>query len=190
MIRRHSSKFKQGSFNNFCGVYSILNAFDHLLGDAFTSKIAKRLYTDLLRFIEAEFGSFATLKGGLEPAEMRTLTKFAARAVCVEQPRRAISVDRFRPQDEITDVGGLLELMDAELTNETIAIVGFEGRMNHWAVATGVEDRALQVLDSDVRRKMNREEIKVGNNGNNRQRRKGDGLFFMPKQTILISVTE
>lgn len=186
MIKKHKATFTQGSFSNLCGVYAIVNAVS-ILRDGKRSdenaKIpdAKDLYFDLLRYVEAEFGTFDTLKDGLTAKEMRQLSRYVAK---ISKTKIRVSFPREK-FDNIADWFG------ERLRENQVAIVGFEGSEQHWSVAYAVKDGALQLADSDVGRARGRECVSIGTSKNKSKRRSKkpcEELFIMPKQTILLEL--
>ncbi len=215
-LKRYGAKYKQGSFSNFCGLYAIINAYRELLGKDFEKEeIAKAIFKEMLRYVEAEFGAYATLKKGTTFKQLQSLSKVARRRIDSMQLRSRIDKPerlhfdkperlRFGKNVKLEDV---LSKLRTKLCTECVALVGFEGSEDHWVVATEFvpdpeteadflivrDSNSAIVRDSNSATKGNPEEFQIGTKKelkDAREEKRADRpLFIMPKQIILLRVT-
>ena len=194
-LRRRAAKYKQGSFDKFCGLYAIINAYEKLLGKDLGKEKIARIFKEMLRYVEAEFDAYETLKEGTTFKQLHSLSKVARRRIDSMQLRSRIDKPerlRFGKNVKLEDV---VSKLAENLGAKCVALVGFEGSEDHWVVATEFvsETGCLIVLDSCPHRNRKPEEFQIGTKKElkdaRKQKRADRPLFIMPKQIILLRVT-
>jgi len=140
----------QGSLDNLCGIYSIINAVNALRGPL-NNYQSRQLFKLILRCIYSSRGSKVSMGYGLT---LNDVARVINTVVCTNY-----AIRRYKPFHGRTGIN-LNEYWDTlkaelELPN-TIAFIGISGHFNHWTIVKRVTDHNLILADSIGIRYLNR----------------------------------
>ncbi|NVJ90408.1 MAG: hypothetical protein HWE34_02060 [Methylocystaceae bacterium] len=154
--------FQQGQFDSLCGLYSITNAVSvvakpHRFTQAKSQALLHHLFADL----NSRSKLLSVLQEGAYPHEISKLLS-VTQGWLFEQHN--IKLNRFKPFHKKKDVS-LPDIFDTVLTHiaqtNGVAIIGFEGRIDHWTVVEGMTEKRLMLRDSDGRRHIERKHCRL-----------------------------
>ena len=155
--------YRQGAFDGFCGVYSVINAMKLIAknGDGFGEEFCELLFNALIRHATLKMGVRRLTRSGTSHRLMRSFLRGSCDYVsrnrklkpCVKRPLLAqgrLSIDR------------VINLMRLELAIQPCSfIVEIGGVHSHWTVIRGINNAQVQLFDSDGLKVLNISELRM-----------------------------
>ena len=155
--------YRQGAFDGFCGVYSVINAMRLIAknADGFGEEFCELLFNALIRHATLKIGVKRLIRSGTPHRLMRSFLRGSCDYVsrnrrlkpCVKRPllrRGRLSIDR------------VIDLMRLELAIQPCTfIVEIGGVHSHWTVMRGISKAQVQLFDSDGLKVLNISELRM-----------------------------
>jgi hypothetical protein len=155
--------FRQGAFDGFCGVYSVINAMRLLAknGDGFGEEFCELLFNALIRHATLKIGVKRLIRNGTPHRLMRSFLRGSCDYVsrnrklkpCVKRPllrRGRLSIDR------------VIDIMRLELAIQPCSfIVEIGGVHSHWTVLRSISKAQVHLFDSDGLKVLNISELRM-----------------------------
>ena len=155
--------YRQGAFDGFCGVYSVINAMKLIAknGDGFGEEFCELLFNALIRHATLKIGVKRLIRSGTPHRLMRSFLRGSCAYVsrnrklkpCVKRPllgQGRLSIDR------------VINLMRLELAIQPCSfIVEIGGVHSHWTVIRDISKAQVQLFDSDGLKVLNISELRM-----------------------------
>ncbi|HUQ35572.1 MAG TPA: hypothetical protein VM144_04260 [Aestuariivirga sp.] len=155
--------YRQGAFDGFCGVYSVINAMKLIAknGDGFGEEFCELLFNALIRHATLKIGARRLIRSGTPHRLMRSFLRGSCDYVsrnrklkpCVKRPllrERRLSID------------SVIDIMRQEFAAQRCAfIVEIGGVHSHWTVIRGISKAQVQLFDSDGLKVLNISELRM-----------------------------
>lgn len=155
--------YRQGAFDGFCGVYSIINAM-RLLGttsDGLGEEFCDRIFDALMRHAALRIGVRRLAKHGTPQWLMRSLVKGTCAFVGNRRKLKAVLgrplLDKGRLS--LTEVLDILRRLLA--TQRCSFIVEIGGLHSHWTVIREISAAQVHLFDSDGLKVLNISEMRM-----------------------------
>jgi len=139
----------QGSLDNFCGIYSIVNAINHLCGPL-NNYHARTLFQRILICINSRENNVSIGQG----LTLNDVARVMNEVVCSEY-----SIRRYKPfhgQGKVSFNDYWSTLQEELALPNTIAFIGISGLFTHWTIVKKVTEHNLILNDSIGIRYLNR----------------------------------
>jgi len=159
------STYFQGSLDNFCGIYSIVNAVNSLLPEPLNHYQARELFKLILTCIHSRENK-VSMGNGLS---LNDVARVINTVVCTNYPIR-----RYKPFHGQGAIGfnEYWSTLQAELElPNTIAFIGISGHFTHWTIVKKVTEHNLILNDSIGIRYLNRKQCIMGSHRARRRKR-------------------
>ena len=156
--------YYQGSLDNFCGIYSIINAVNTLSGPL-NNYQSRQLFKRILICINSRENKVSTGQG----LTINDVARVINEVVCSEY-----SIRRYKPFHGQGAVGfnEYWNTLQAELElPNTIAFIGISGHFTHWTIVKKVTEHNLILNDSIGIRYLNRKQCIMGSHRARRRKR-------------------
>ena len=141
--------YRQGQLDDFCGLYSIVNAMRYL-GLLYSNKHGYKLMMQLCELLETDCNLQERLNEGTDSSEITRLF----REVIEPQYR----VKRLKPFHRITlktTMADYVAKLDAFLRSKNgVVFVGVAGYHDHWSLISRVTAKSFIFYDSDGLRQL------------------------------------
>jgi len=158
------STYFQGSLDNFCGIYSIVNAVNSLCGPL-NNYHARQLFKRILICINSRENKVSTGQG----LTINDIARVINTVVCTNYPIR-----RYKPfhgQGAIS-LNEYWNTLQAELAlPNTIAFIGISGHFTHWTIVKKVTEYNFILNDSIGIRYLNRKQCIMASHRARRRKR-------------------
>lgn len=169
--------FYQGSLDNFCGIYSIINAVNTLSGPL-NNYQSRQLFKLILTCIYSRQNK-VSMGCGLS---LNDVARVINTVVCTNY-----SIRRYKPfhgqgDVRLDDYWGTLK-SELELPN-TIAFIGISGHFNHWTIVKKVTEHNLILADSIGMRYLNRKQCIMANHRARRRKQ----YWLIPHKTYILKL--
>jgi len=167
----------QGSLDNFCGIYSIINAVNSLIPEPLTHGQARQLFKLILTCINSR-GNKVSIEQGLT---LNDAARVINTVVCANYPIR-----RYKPfhGQRVVSVDEYWSTLQAELERpNSLAFIGISGHFSHWTIVKKVTDHNLILADSIGIRHLNRKQCIMANHRSHRSRR----YWLHPHKTYILN---
>lgn len=140
--------FQQGSLDALCGVYAVINAF-RLLCPEIDRRIARILFEALIEAVsEAGLDMPDVVVRGMDHDAIGVLTEaarhYVRREVGIRIAVHALKIMQKRPR-----LAHVWSALQSEFDGGRVAIIGLEGRHQHWTVGHRITGAAIALSDSD-----------------------------------------
>jgi len=171
------SPYFQGSLDNFCGIYSIINAINILCGPL-NNYQARQLFKRILICINSRENNVAIGQG----LTINDVARVINEVVCSEY-----AIRRYKPFHGQGDVrfNDYWHTLQAELElPNTIAFIGISGRFAHWSIVQRVTDHNLILNDSINIRYLNRKQCIMASHRARERRR----YWLYPHKTYILKL--
>lgn len=175
---------RQGDLDGLCGIYSIVNAINHLFLIRPAVGFSEHMFETVARAIPSRFYPDMLWDG----MDVDLLTRIAKRAASSVKERIDFDIDvstpfsrrRFKSRDDYLDA---LELELAKGFSVFIVFVDWpkrQGGGSHWTVLKDVRRDHLALFDSGGQRKLALARLGLG---------EGPGTRLHPKRTVMLTLT-
>ena len=173
--RQHSRRpYRQGDLDGLCGVYSVINALRALCPEL-TRKHCASLFKLLVGCLKGR--SKAPLDVVSSGMSRHTLLHLLNVAIAFVWRRFGVAVKARRLPKPVRTTHRLVRLwrtLSNLLSPNRVVIIGVEGRISHWTVATRIGPKHLFVLDSKNIKRFRRTHCVVGWAGNRHSMNPGE----------------
>lgn len=185
----HIMPIRQGSIDQLCGVYSVMNATELVIGKFHYDRQLKRkasqrktLFSDLIGHL-AKHGMLETvLTSGIEQIDENGLINIAVKSVKKYQKlklRKQIVFDSC----EVT-IDQFWEKLTQHLDQpSTAAIINISGRIQHWTCVRQITPDTMILSDSSGIRRIAKSQCSIGEGSRDR-------YILWPTLTYLLSVVQ
>ena len=165
-ISRRRSKaiqpYLQGQLDGLCGVYSIVNAI-RVLCPELRNDVFEYLFDHLIRVLpKAGVDVSVTVTGGIGQRVFTALLKEALAEMAAEYDINLASRRLPKKFRRATKLGGLFRKLEGTLSPTCVAVLGMDGRHNHWTVAVTATLQSIKLFDSSKMSVLRRSGCKVG----------------------------
>ena len=147
--QRGRPPYRQGDLDGLCGVYTIINAVS-ALAPAMTDRKALRLFDSLMGDLrQRDTGRQSLVVAGLNRRRLLQTLRGANRFA--ERELKGQLIWSRVPADVAArwSMKALWRLLDRRLSSDFVAVIGLDGRHDHWTLAVAVTDRTIKLRDSD-----------------------------------------
>jgi hypothetical protein len=138
----------QGDLDGLCGVYVIINAMRRLCPEVGKTD-CERLFTVMMKSLRKhDAGQRSIATSGLHLEQVLDLS----RVVCSDLQKRygidlRFSVPKNQPKRANVDV--VWRLLNERLSITRVAILGMQGKCDHWTLAVSATNNLIRLADSD-----------------------------------------
>jgi hypothetical protein len=143
----HIKPLQQGNLDGLCGIYSIINAI-RLLCKEIKREESFALFHFLIDKAKKRGNLNSVITQGLTPKKFKRLLKSALKWLKREY---AIKIDQQRYKHKKSNKFTLKTAwrdFDKHLNQNTVILIGFTGKHNHYSVITGITAKTLVTFDS------------------------------------------
>ncbi|MBL8500738.1 MAG: hypothetical protein JNL77_09190 [Nitrosomonas sp.] len=181
---------RQGSIDGLCGVYSVMNATEIVIGKFHYDPKLKRkasqrrvLYKNLIGYLakhdlleDVLIWGFSDIdaKGGFIDIAIKSVKKYQKRKL-----RKQIAFDT----DDVTLDQYWQKLTEHLSQPDTAVIISISGRIQHWTCVRKITPNALILSDSSGRRRIEQNQCSIAEGS-------GDRYILWPTLTYLLSVVQ
>lgn len=162
---------RQGHLDGLCGIYSVLNAANHLCG--LTDEDRNRLFRQLVSLLEREDYLAKALYNGTYKKHIDIISREAI-VFLEDEYNIVIQVKRlFRDNKKININGfwaGLKQFLNHQDEGDNykrVAIIRLGGEYEHWTCVYDVKN-SLQLIDSDGLKRINKSRCTLGHTTKNK----------------------
>ncbi|KAF0979076.1 hypothetical protein FDP41_002146 [Naegleria fowleri] len=164
----------QGFHDGLCGIYSVTNAFKHLTKCNQEAEIAL-----FKRMIDSDYFKKSCIYDGLSVKQLADIINDIQPYLTVGAYKVSIQQKNLDVERSDSYFKTLKKLL--EENENSVAIIGIEGKINHWTVVYNVTDDQMQVADSGGMKVINRTFCIVSN-------RNIDNKYnLIPSEVFLVS---
>ncbi len=142
--------YRQGAFDSYCGLYSLLNVLSCCLGGRhrISEEHAEALFRHVLQKLQKRKNLLDVATVGVDLADMTFLLPVVAAWLLKKTGDRLHWVRPFTPQVRVRSPVAYRALEVALIAKDCAAIVGVAGPTHHWSVLTRISRKRLILLDS------------------------------------------
>ncbi|ATF16813.1 hypothetical protein [Phaeobacter gallaeciensis] len=156
MSKRNFKASAQGSLDGLCGIYSIINACDLMLGGKLDYDYRSKLFCKLTNLLDDGRPIGDIIFDGIDFRAIGKLIDVASRTLALDHK---VAIERTVAWKSKK---GQLARFWADLSNYVApaegrtAILGLEGKHYHWTVIERVTENQLKLADSDELSRLNK----------------------------------
>lgn len=180
---------RQGSIDQLCGVYSVMNATELVIGKFHYDRQLKRkasqrktLFHDLINHLDKQGMLRAVLTSGIEHIDENGLIDIAVKSVKKYQKRKLCKQIVF-DSCEVT-IDQFWEKLTQHLDRpSTAAIINISGRIQHWTCVRQITPDTMILSDSSGIRRIAKSQCSIGEGSRDR-------YILWPTLTYLLSVVQ
>lgn len=151
---------KQGSLDNFCGIYSLVNAVSHL----YTNRLKrKNLYLKLVNQYHQKYNIIDLVNYGMTNVEMDNLITEVLQQGCYYQHYPITITMPYRHVSKLTTpqlFSQINQFLNKYPDNRTAVIIGTQ---YHWSVVRAIDGEFVYFLDSSNFNKIYRHKFSLVN---------------------------
>lgn len=148
-IGMRKKPWQQGHFDGYCGIYSLINAIDHLHHD-FSEDDCQKLFSHLIR------NSESIDQVVLDGLDFEPLCNIAESIPAFLKGRSKVRFTRPFIGEPIECVREYFDAIQGALTPRCVAIIGLGEPWDHWTVVTEVGKRSVRFCDSYGIKRLNK----------------------------------
>lgn len=155
--------YRQGAFDGFCGVYSIINAMRLIAStsDGLGEEFCDRLFNAIIRHATLRIGLRRLVKNGTPQWLMRSFLRGSCDFVGRHRKLKP-TVQRPLLQKGRLSIENVLRIMRQELAVQRCSfIVEIGGVHSHWTVIRDIGKAQVQLFDSDGLKVLNISELRM-----------------------------
>ena len=154
--------YQQGSLDGLCGVYCIVNVI-RVLCPEFRNDVFECLFDHLIRALpKAGADASVTVAGGIGQRVFTALLKEALAEMTAEYDISLTCRRLPKKFRRTTNLGGLFRRLEGTLSPTRVAVLGMDGKHNHWTVAVNATLQSIKLFDSSSMSVLRRSDCKVG----------------------------
>lgn len=141
--------FKQGTLDNLCGVYAIVNSLCVITSSTkrFDIRTVEEIFSDLLVEVDQTIGLLHALQNGIDTAPLALILNRAAETLAADLGM-LMHVERPWLHDNKVELAVVLKALRKRFRKGAVALVGLGGALDHWSVAIEVTPRFMRLFDS------------------------------------------
>ncbi|MEQ1521987.1 MAG: hypothetical protein ABL936_12025 [Aestuariivirga sp.] len=158
-----SKPYRQGAFDGFCGVYSVINAMKLIAknGDGFGEEFCELLFNALIRHATLKIGARRLIRSGTPHRLMRSFLRGSCDYVSRNRKLKPC-VKRPLLREGRLSIDSVIDIMRRELAAQRCAfIVEIGGVHSHWTVIRSISRAQVQLFDSDGLNVLNISELRM-----------------------------
>lgn len=166
---------KQGSLDNFCGIYSLVNAVSHLYGNRLKRK---NLYLKLVNHFNQSYNIIDLINYGMTNVEMDNLIMTVFQQGYYYQHYPLIIMMPYRGISKLTTpqlFSQINQFLNKYPDKRTSVIIGTQ---YHWSVIQAIDHKFIYFLDSTDFNKAYRHSFSIVNKNKTYQISLDDIYFF------------
>ena len=155
--------YRQGTFDGFCGVYSVINAIKLISknGDGFGEEFCELLFNALIRHATLKIGARRLIRSGTPHRLMRSFLRGSCDYVSRNR-RLKPCINRPLLREGRLSIARVIDIMRREFIAQRCAfIVEIGGVHSHWTVIRGISNAQVQLFDSDGLKVLNISELRM-----------------------------
>lgn len=138
---------KQGSLDQLCGVYSVLNALRLLAPRKMNAEILQEVFDLLVDTLPSEQKLSVTLWQGIDFRAMKALVLATQEYFMEREDVPGFQCDRW-PRPVPTEIEGFWQRIKEHTDHGGVAIIRIKERLDHWTVVHRVTPKQLHLADS------------------------------------------
>ena len=155
--------YRQGAFDGFCGVYSVINAMRLIArnADGFGEEFCEQLFNALIRHATLKIGVKRLIKSGTPHRLMRSFLRGSCDYVSQHRKMKPCLQRPLMRQGRLS-IDNVLFIMRQKLSVQPCSfIVEIGGMHSHWTVIRGISRAQVHVFDSDGLKVLNISELRM-----------------------------
>jgi hypothetical protein len=155
--------YRQGAFDGFCGVYSVINAMKLIAknGDGFGEEFCEQLFNALIRHATIKIGVRRLIRSGTPHRLMRSFLRGSSDYVSRHRKLKPCFRRPMLRQGRLS-IDSVLLIMRRELAIQPCSfIVEIGGVHSHWTVIRDISKAQVHLFDSDGLKVLNISELRM-----------------------------
>lgn len=159
-VKRRLKPYLQGQLDAFCGVYCVVNAVHYLCGPI-TPSHAEALFLKLMKYLEHSRSVMRRLSKG---TRIKEISKVLDNIIIKDYPIRKLKP--FNHNITVTLDELWCDLKEFLSDENSIVILGMDGKHGHWSLVRKVTNNSLLLFDSDGLQRLSKRHCSTNENNN------------------------
>lgn len=163
IIDFHLKPYRQGAFDGFCGVYSVINAMKLIAknGDGLGEEFCELLFNALIRHATLKIGARRLIRSGTPHRLMRSFLRGSCDYVSRNRRLKPCIKRPFLREGRLP-IDSVINLMRLDLAIQPCSfIVEIGGVHSHWTVIRDISKAQVHLFDSDGLKVLNISELRM-----------------------------